>query len=159
MFDWIGDLFETGADVIGDAFTGIFGGGAAGGGTPVSGLPWLSGGGGAGGGGGLLGLGGGILGDGFWSSPIAGHILGAVGSELLREDPYDLAYDTARGRERGRLDALDFGFTPVTRGNGLAPGAATYNREGGTKPASAKWWEETEEERRRKDEELMGHAA
>ena len=150
MLDWIGDFFDTGGDVLGDVFGGLFGGGGS---TPVSGLPWLNSGSG-GGGSGLLGLGGGILGGDFWSSPITGNILSAVGTELLREDPYDIYMD----RERARRDAMDFGFTPVSRGNGLAPTPAAYNREGGTKPASARWWQETDEERRRRQEEVMANA-
>ena len=154
MFDFIGDLFEG----VGDFVGGLFGGGGASAGrTPVSGLPWLTGGNDSGG---FFNLAGGILGGGsndgsFWGSPMAGHMVAAIGSELLREDPYDIALD----RERARRDAMDFGFTPAPRGNGLAPTAAAYNREGGARPASADWWQETEEERRRRQERLMGHAA
>ena len=157
MFDFIGDLF----DGVGDFVGGLFGGGGASGAgrTPVSGLPWLTGGDSSAD---FFDLAGGILGSGsvggagsFWGSPMAGHMVAAIGSELLREDPYDIALD----RERARRDAMDFGFTPASRGNGLAPTEATYNREGGAKPASADWWQETEEERRRKQERLMGHAA
>lgn len=146
MFDFIGDLFEAGADLVGDAVGGLFGGGGAS--AAASGGDFFD-------------LAGGILGGGsggsFWNSPITGHIAAAIGTELLREDPYDVAM----AHERARRDAMDFGFTPVPRGNGLAPNmtiAAGYDREGGIKPPSADWWQETDEERRRREEELMPHA-
>lgn len=114
------------------------------------GLNWLFGGGGSGSAagrgifdGGLFGVAGDILGSDFWGSPMAGHIIGAVGMELLRDDPYDVAL----ARETARRDAMDFGFTPVdpARQTIMTGG---YNRQGGARPVSADWWqEETEAER------------
>lgn len=153
MFDWIGDLVGGVADFVSDGIGSIFSGGGAAGGlarTPVQGLPWLTGGDQSG----LFGLAGETLGWGGWNSPIVGNILGAVGQELLRDDPYDVALARERAYHDARKEAMDFGFTPLDAPAAAAPTglAPSYNREGGTTPPSAQWWQgETEAERKRRE--------
>ena len=98
MFDFIGDLVGS--------VSNIFGGG----GNILGGS-----------GGGVLGLGSNILGGGsggLFSSPIFGNVIGAIGMELLRDDPVEVARKT----EAARLDEIrehSYGFsgpTPTRRG-------------------------------------------
>lgn len=115
MLDFIGDLFEAGADLIGglakgavDVAGGLFGGGSGGGGLFSSIF-------GGEGGRGILGLGmdifGGSDGDasmGLFNSPVMGHVLGAVGTELMRGDPvkeHARMYAAQREAERKAIRA------------------------------------------------------
>lgn len=83
MFDFIGDLFSAGADLIGgvvggigDLAGGLFGGGENGGGIFGLGLDIFGGG-------------------GLFDSPVAGHILGAVGTQLMQPTAEERAEEAA----------------------------------------------------------------
>ena len=90
MFDFIGDLISDAADLFGgaaDKIGGLWGGPQAGG---------------------VLGLAAKIFGGseddpwGILDSPVFGHIAGAVGTELLRDDPVK----QAKEMEKARLQAI-----------------------------------------------------
>ena len=109
MFDFIGDLFGSTTDLLG-------GGGS----------------GGSGGGSGLFGLASKIFGGsdddpwGMLGSPIFGSVIGAVGMELMREDPAD----AIKKAEKARLAAIresSYGYTGKTkaRHRGLPTGGAS----------------------------------
>lgn len=85
MFDFIGDLFSAGADLIGgvvggigDVVGGLFGGGESGGGIFGLGLDIFGGG-----------------GDSIFDSPVIGHMIGAVGQQLMAPTAEERAEEAA----------------------------------------------------------------
>ena len=102
MFDFIGELFESGASIIG----GLFGGGRGG----------LFGGGGQ-----TLGLGMQILQGqqgGMFGSPMAGHMMSAIGQQLMMPTAEDREREMrraerARHEERQRYIRSNYGLSPL----------------------------------------------
>ena len=88
FLDFVGDLFSAGADLVGDIAGGLFGGGDSGSGLFGLGLDIFGGGDG-----------------GLFNSPIAGHILGAVGTQLMQPTAEERAEEAAaiiRAQEEAR---------------------------------------------------------
>lgn len=116
--DWLGDLFEAGADLIGGAAKGI--GGLLGGGGSSFALGNIFGGPGQGG---MIGLGAQIFGGtdddpwGVLDSPVFGHVAGAVGAELLKPTAKDRIEEQrgiirAQEEERARQIRRNYGLDP-----------------------------------------------
>ena len=129
----LGDLFNAGAKLIGGAgnVLGSIFGGAAGIGA-----------GGAAGGASLLNVAMNIFGGkdddpwGFMDSPVTGHVLSAVGTELMRGDPVEERLKLERQLEEDRRQRIRGNYASTQqpganaaryqRGNGLMPRRGVY---------------------------------